>query len=74
MSSPRLSVWLQGKVRKDVSSVSERSDGDSTALLTQRNSGTESFVPQHRYVTFFDWIYTHIKAKLFNHCQQIKEN
>ncbi|ROL43336.1 ADM [Anabarilius grahami] len=46
----RLSVWLQGKVRKDVSSVSERSESDSTALLTQRNSGTESFVPQHRSV------------------------
>lgn len=66
MSSARLSVWLQGKVRKDVSSVSERNENDSTALLTQRNSGTESFVPQHRYVTFFDWIYTNIKAKLTN--------
>lgn len=64
MSSARLSVWLQGKVRKDVSSMSERSESDSTALLTQRNSGTESFVPQHRYVIFFDWINTHIKAKL----------
>jgi len=55
-------------VRKD---VSERSESDSTALLTQRNSATESFVTQHRYVTFFDWINTHIKGKLVtNH----KEN
>lgn len=74
MSFARLSVWLQGKVRKDVSSVSERSESDSTALLTQRNGGTESFVPQHRYVSFCDWIHTHIKGKLTNHYQQIKEN
>ncbi|XP_051513216.1 uncharacterized protein admb [Myxocyprinus asiaticus] len=45
----RLGVWLQGKMWRDVRSVSERSEGDSTALLSQqRNSGTESYVPQHR--------------------------
>uniref|UniRef100_A0A672PQ34 Adrenomedullin a n=1 Tax=Sinocyclocheilus grahami TaxID=75366 RepID=A0A672PQ34_SINGR len=46
----RLSVWLQGRVRRDVHSLSERSESDSAALLTQRNNDTESFVPQHRSV------------------------
>ncbi|XP_050990403.1 pro-adrenomedullin [Labeo rohita] len=44
----RLSVWLQGRVRRDVHSLSERSESNSAALLTQRNSDTESFAPQHR--------------------------
>ncbi|KAL1256936.1 hypothetical protein QQF64_012481 [Cirrhinus molitorella] len=46
----RLSVWLQGRVRRDVHSLSERSESDSAASLTQKNSNTESFVPQHRSV------------------------
>ncbi|XP_058607812.1 uncharacterized protein admb [Onychostoma macrolepis] len=46
----RLSVWLQGRVRRDVHSLSERSESDSAALLTQRSSDPESFVPQHRSV------------------------
>ncbi|XP_043119838.1 uncharacterized protein admb [Puntigrus tetrazona] len=44
----RLSVWLQGRVRREVHSLSERSESDSAALLTQRNS--ETFVPLRRSV------------------------
>ncbi|XP_073707060.1 uncharacterized protein admb [Garra rufa] len=46
----RLSVWLQGRVRRDAHSLSEKSESNSAASLTQKNSDSESFVPQHRSV------------------------